>query len=151
MWSNCNEVLCLSFCPDEIGRNRYDGICWISRIRHLSFFSFRFPVSERCGGRGGWRGFPDYWHVFWLMAVRSGTGVHACLGVTGHLNFRQNDRGLLRATAVTRGVERTPNKRQHTKLTQEEKILPPLLPGFELTTFWWRVRRSYQQAILEWE
>ena len=44
-------------------------------------------------------------------------------------------------------MERTPNKSQHTKLTQEKKILPPLLPGFELATFRSRVRRSYQQAI----
>ena len=40
------------------------------------------------------------------------------------------------------GVEWTPNKNQHTKLTQEKKILPPLLPGFELATFRSRFRRS---------
>ena len=44
-------------------------------------------------------------------------------------------------------MERTPNKCQHTKLTLGKKILPPLLPGFELATFRSRVRRSYQQAI----
>ena len=44
-------------------------------------------------------------------------------------------------------VERTPNKSQHTKLTLEKKILPPLLPGFELATFQSWVRCSYQQAI----
>ena len=33
------------------------------------------------------------------------------------------------------GVEWTLNKSQHTKLTLEKKILPPLLPGFELATF----------------
>ena len=43
-------------------------------------------------------------------------------------------------------VERTQNKSQHTKLTPEKKILPPLLSGFELATFRSRVRRSYQQA-----
>ena len=68
----------------------------------------------------------------------------------------QNDRGLLRATAVTRGVGaegrsggggQTPNKSQHIKLTLEKKILPPLLPGFELATFRSRVRDSYQPAI----
>ena len=32
-----------------------------------------------------------------------GSRVYACLGVTCHLHFWQNDRGLLRATAVTRG------------------------------------------------
>ena len=37
-------------------------------------------------------------------------------------------------------VERTSNKSQHTKLTLEKKILPPLLPGFELTTFRSQVR-----------
>ena len=44
-------------------------------------------------------------------------------------------------------VERIPNKGQHGKLTRKKKILPPLLPGFELETFRSRVRRSYQQAI----
>ena len=45
------------------------------------------------------------------------------------------------------GVQRTPNKSQHTKLTLEKKILPPLLAGFELATFRSRVRRSNQQAV----
>ena len=45
------------------------------------------------------------------------------------------------------GVERTTNKSQHTKLILEKKILPPLLPGFELATFRSRVWRSCQQAI----
>ena len=45
------------------------------------------------------------------------------------------------------GVERTLNKSQHTKLTLEKKILPPLLLKFRLTTFWSRVRHSSQQAI----
>ena len=44
-------------------------------------------------------------------------------------------------------MERTLNKSQHTKLTLEKKILPLLLPGFELATSRSRVRRSYQQAI----
>ena len=44
-------------------------------------------------------------------------------------------------------MERTPNKSQHTKLTLEKKILPPLLPGFEFATFRSRVRRSNKQAI----
>ena len=43
------------------------------------------------------------------------------------------------------GVERTPNKSQHTKMTLEKKILPPLLPGFELATFRSRVWRSTKQ------
>ena len=33
------------------------------------------------------------------------------------------------------GMEWTPNMSQHTKLTLEKKILRPLLPGFEPTTF----------------
>ena len=64
-----------------------------------------------------------------------------------NLRFWQNGRGILRATAVTQGEERTPNKSQHTKLTLEKEIFPPLLPGFELATFRSRVRRSNQQAI----
>ena len=64
--------------------------------------------------------------------------MYACLGVNYHLHFWQNDRGLLRATAITR-VERTQNKSQHTKFL-EKKIIPPLLPGFELATFRSRVR-----------
>ena len=38
-------------------------------------------------------------------------------------------------------------KSQHTKWTPKKKILPQLLPCFELATFRSRVRRSYQQAI----
>ena len=45
------------------------------------------------------------------------------------------------------GVERTPSKSQHTKLTLGKKILPLLLPGFELATFRSQVRCFYQQAI----
>ena len=45
------------------------------------------------------------------------------------------------------GMERTPNKSQHTKSTLEKKILPTLLPGFELATSRSRVRCSYQQAV----
>ena len=61
--------------------------------------------------------------------------VYACLAVTCHLHFWQNDRGLLRATAVTRGWNRYRNKSQHRKLTLEKKILPPLMQGFEPATF----------------
>ena len=61
--------------------------------------------------------------------------MHAYLAVICHLHFGQNDRGLLRATAVTRGWNGYRNKSQHRKLTLENKILPPLLRGFELATF----------------
>ena len=68
--------------------------------------------------------------------------VYAYLAVTCHLHFWQNDRDLLRATAVTRGWNGYRNKSQHRKLTQENKFLPPLLQGFEPATFQSRVRRS---------
>ena len=45
------------------------------------------------------------------------------------------------------GVEQTLNTSQRTKLTLQKKILPPLLPGFKLTTFPSQVWCSYQQAI----
>ena len=73
--------------------------------------------------------------------------VYACLAVTCHLHFWQNDRGLLRATAVTRGWNRYRNKSQHRKSTMEKKILPMLLQGFEPATFQSRVRRSNHWAI----
>ena len=41
--------------------------------------------------------------------------VYACLAVTCHLHFWQNDRDLLRATAVTRGWNGYRNKSQHRK------------------------------------
>ena len=73
--------------------------------------------------------------------------VYACLAVTCHLRFWQDDRGLLRATAVTRGWNGYRNKSQHRKLTLEKKILPPLQQGFEPATFRSRVRRSNHWAI----
>ena len=48
--------------------------------------------------------------------------VYACLAVTCHLHFWRNDRGLLRATAVTWGWNGYQNKSQHRKLTLEKKI-----------------------------
>ena len=91
--------------------------------------------------------FPDRFpHSAWTSAWSAhsdfvGSRVYACLCVTCHLYFWQDDWGLLRAT----GAKRTPNKSQHTTLGKN--FLPPLLPGFELTTFRSRVLRSYQQAI----
>ena len=73
--------------------------------------------------------------------------VYACLVVTCKLRFWQNDRDLLRATAVTRGWNGYRNKSQHRKSTLEKKIPPPLLQGFEPTTFQSRVRRSNHGAI----
>ena len=68
--------------------------------------------------------------------------VYASLAVTCHLHFWQNDRDLLRATAVTWGWNGYRNKSQHRKSTLEKKILPPLLQAFEPATFHSRVRRS---------
>ena len=59
--------------------------------------------------------------------------VYACLAVTCHLYFWQNDRDLLRVTVVTRGWNGYRSKSQHRKLTLEKKILPPLQTG-ALTT-----------------
>ena len=73
--------------------------------------------------------------------------VYVCLAVTCHLHFWQNDRDLLRATAVTRGWNGHQNKSQHRKSTLEKKILPPLQQGFEPTTFQSRVRHSNHWAI----
>ena len=70
--------------------------------------------------------------------------VYACLAVTCHLRFWQNDRDLLRATAGWNGYR---NKSQHRKLSLEKKIFPPLLQGFEPATFRSRVRRSNHWAI----
>ena len=52
-----------------------------------------------------------------------------CMRLTCHLHLWQNNRGLLRATAITGGGKRTTNNRQHTKITLEKKFLPPLQPG----------------------
>ena len=60
---------------------------------------------------------------------------HACLAVTFHLHIWQNDCHCLRAAAVTQGWNGYWNKSQHRKLTLEKKILLPLLPGLEPTTF----------------
>ena len=68
--------------------------------------------------------------------------VYACLPVTCHLHFWQNDRDFLRATVVTRGWNGYRNKSQHRKSTLEKKILPPFQQGFEPATFQSRVRRS---------
>ena len=58
--------------------------------------------------------------------------MYACLAVTCHLHFWQNDRDLLRATVVTRGWNGYRNKSQHRKSTLEKKILPPFRQGFSI-------------------
>ena len=66
--------------------------------------------------------------------------VYACLAVTFHLHFWQNDRDFLRATVVTRGWNGYRNKSQHRKSTLEKNIFPPFQQGFEPATFQSRVR-----------
>ena len=73
--------------------------------------------------------------------------VYACLAVTCHLHFWQNDRDFLRATVVTRGWNGYRNKSQHRKSTLEKKNLPPFQQGFEPATFQSRVRCSNHWAI----
>ena len=58
-----------------------------------------------------------------------------CLAITCHLHFWQSDWDLLHATAVTWGWNGYWSKSQHTKLTLEKKILPPLLQGFNPRRF----------------
>ena len=55
--------------------------------------------------------------------------VYACLDVTCHLHFWQNDRDLLRVTAVTRGWNEYRNKSQHRKSTLEKKTSPAAPAG----------------------
>ena len=57
--------------------------------------------------------------------------VPVILAVTYRLHFWQNDRDLLRATAVTQGWNGYRNKSQHRKLTLEKRFLPQLLRGLE--------------------
>ena len=91
--------------------------------------------------------FPDSFpHYAWTAAESAhsdfvGSRVYACSGVTCHLHFWQNEWGLLRATAATRGWNGH-RISQHAKFTLETKIVTPPLPGLELETFRSRVRRS---------
>ena len=73
--------------------------------------------------------------------------MYACLAVTCHLHFWQNDQDFLCATVVTRGWNGYRTKSQHRKSTLEKKILPPFQQGFEPATFQSRVRRSNHWAI----
>ena len=93
--------------------------------------------------------FPHYtWTAAWSACSDFvGSRVYACLGVTCQLHFLVEWPGSFTCQSGSTGVEWPSNKSQHTKLTLEKKILPPLLPGFELATYRSRVRRSYQQAI----
>ena len=91
------------------------------------------------------------WHIrdkLWPMPKHGSIRkVYACLAVTCHLHFWQNDRDFLRATVVTRGWNGYRNKSQHRKSTLEKKILPPFQQGFKPATFQSRVWRSNHWAI----
>ena len=91
------------------------------------------------------------WHIrdkLWPMPKHGSIRkVYACLAVTCHLHFWQNDQDFLRATVVTRGWNGYRNKSQHRKSTLEKKILPPFQQGFEPATFQSRVRCSNHWAI----
>ena len=68
--------------------------------------------------------------------------VYACLAVTCYLHFWQNDRDLLRATAVTRGGRDIEIRVSAESRPWRRKFSPPLLQGFEPATFQSRIRRS---------
>ena len=55
--------------------------------------------------------------------------VYACLAVTCHVHFWQNDRDLLRATAVTQGVERIPKYESAQKVDPGEENSPAAPAG----------------------
>ena len=55
--------------------------------------------------------------------------VYACLAVTCHLHFWQNDRDFLHATAVTRGWNGYRNKSQHRKSTLDWEENSPAVPA----------------------
>ena len=74
-------------------------------------------------------------------------GCMRVFGVICQLHYWQLGRGSFTCHRGNTGVERTPNKSQHRKLTLEKKILQLHLPGFELATFRSRVWHSCQQAI----
>ena len=55
--------------------------------------------------------------------------VYACLAVTCHLHFWQNDRDFLRATVVTRGWNGYRNKRSAQKVDPGEETSPAVPAG----------------------
>ena len=85
------------------------------------------------------------WCHFMQSCMRKG---YACLAVTCHLHFWQNDQDLLHATVVTWGWNGYWNKSQHRKVTLENRTLPLLQQGFEPVTFQSQVQRSNHWAIL---
>ena len=153
-------LLLIAFIYSVILRSWADTVCLHVILHEWIAFIARFWISTEVVYLQRWHGWchmkllpswrilcTPYNHApchFMQSHIRK---VYACLAVTCHLHFRQNDRGLLRATAVTRGWNGYRNKSQHRKLTLEKKILLPLLQGFEPATFRSRVWRSNHWAI----
>ena len=110
------------FMPESVHSGSVSWDCGWTFPDKLSVSSFldRFPHYA----------WPAAWSAHSDFAV---SRVYVCLGVTCHLHFWQNDWGLF--VPLYMGVEWTTNKSLHTKVTLKKKILPPLLPGFELATF----------------
>jgi len=112
---------------------------WLYVVDSFFFFIARFWMSTKVVYLRHWHG---WYHMKQLPSqcvaytlynhaphhiMQSHTNkVHACLTVTCHLHFWQNDWDLSHATAVTQGWNRYRNKSQHGKLAQETKIFPPL-------------------------
>ena len=96
---------------------------WLSELRRLWT---SIPYEPRVSPFP--RSFPHYvWTALLAHSDFVGSRMYACLAATFHLHFRQNDRGLLHATAVTQGWNGYQSKSHHRKLTLEKKILPPPL------------------------
>ena len=104
------------------GLASWDNCGWMFPVElYVSSFPDRFPHCARTTAKSAYSNFDD------------GSRVYACLGVTGHLHFWQNDWVFLRANMATGGWDR--HRWRVSKQTLEKKILPLLLLGFELTTF----------------
>ena len=85
--------------------------------------------------------------IYWSSSALCSGKVHACLAVTCHMCFWQNDWDILHATAVTQGWNVYQNKSPHRKLTLEKTILLWLLPGLEPNTFQSQVWCSNHGAV----
>ena len=112
--------------------------------------------------------FPDRFPHYVRTAAKSahsnfvGSRVYACLGVPCHLHFWQNDRGLLRATPVTRAwhrhrirvrqkvnstEENSPNAPAGIRTRNHSMASPALLPIIYPRTPWsWATRPSQRHV-----
>ena len=72
--------------------------------------------------------------------------MYACLGVTCHLHFWQNDRGLLHATVVTRGGTDPEAESGHKVNSGEENSLTPPV-GIQTRNLLITSPALYQQAV----